>query len=386
LSGQTVFLDVNNNGLPDDGAAFTATTGTGGTFTFPNVPTGTYNLKEVVPAGYVQSGPIGNAYSVNVSAGSALTGYTFPNFPITYTGTSGNDNYAAQLDPAGTNFQVLVGGSLTYQAPKTLLASLPAAMSFSLLGGDDTLIINGANGGNPVPASPGINFDGGTHTSGDTLSIIGTAGNDTFVVSSTAVTFGGNPINYTNTETVLLDPGAGSDALTVNSGTVHFPAQTSGGGILNRHFSNLTINNSGFAVVNATGAQTDRTALQIDSLTFGAGTPQLDITNNEATINLALATVSPFINNQIISSSIGVSSPFAIGSNAIGASQTRIRFTYLGDTDLDGHVNVADLANLAGNFGKTTGATWIQGDFDYNGSVNVADLADLAGNFGLTLT
>jgi hypothetical protein len=48
-------------------------------------------------------------------------------------------------------------------------------------------------------------------------------------------------------------------------------------------------------------------------------------------------------------------------------------------------VNVADLADLAGNFGQTAGMTLIKGDFDYNGNVNVADLADLAGNFGKTL-
>jgi hypothetical protein len=388
LSGQTVFLDVNNNGLPDDGANFTATTGAGGTFTLPTVPPGTYNMKEVLPSGFVESGPAGNAYSVMVTAGGVLTGFTFPNFPITYPSTAGTDNYTVQLDATGTNFQVLVGASLTYQAPKTLLTSLPSAVTFALGSGDDSLTINGANGGNPVPASPGISFDGGTNTVvGDTLSVIGTSGNDTFTASSTAVTFGGNPINYTNTETVNLDPQAGSDSLTVNSGTVHLPAQTPGGGLLNRHFSTLMVNSTGLVVVNSPGVQTDRTALQIDSLS-GSASPQLDITKNEATINLPLATVVPLIGHQIISSAItGSSSPFGIGSNAMnGGTQTRIRLTYLGDTDLDGHVNIQDLSNLAGNFGKTAGATWIQGDFDYNGTVNVADLADLAGNFGLTFT
>ena len=61
-----------------------------------------------------------------------------------------------------------------------------------------------------------------------------------------------------------------------------------------------------------------------------------------------------------------------------------MRTTSLGDSDVDGKVNVADLANLAGNFGATSGKFWINGDFDYNGNVNVADLADLAGNFGQT--
>jgi hypothetical protein len=68
---------------------------------------------------------------------------------------------------------------------------------------------------------------------------------------------------------------------------------------------------------------------------------------------------------------------------------TAYSFTFydlLGDTNGDGRVNVADLANLAGNFGTSSGATWSKGDFDYNGNVNVPDLADLAGNFGVDLT
>jgi hypothetical protein len=56
--------------------------------------------------------------------------------------------------------------------------------------------------------------------------------------------------------------------------------------------------------------------------------------------------------------------------------------SWLGDANGDGQVNVADLADLAANFGMTSGATWETGDFDGNGTVNVADLADLAANFG----
>jgi hypothetical protein len=74
-----------------------------------------------------------------------------------------------------------------------------------------------------------------------------------------------------------------------------------------------------------------------------------------------------------------------VGSLDAGGGHSEADPTLLGDTDLDHRVNVADLANLAGNFGKTAGATWLQGDFDYNGIVNVADLADLAGNFGQSL-
>ena len=45
-------------------------------------------------------------------------------------------------------------------------------------------------------------------------------------------------------------------------------------------------------------------------------------------------------------------------------------------------VNVADLGNLAANFGQTGGELWINGDFDYNGNVNVR----LAGVGGPVMT
>src|SRR5205807_9327625 len=74
-----------------------------------------------------------------------------------------------------------------------------------------------------------------------------------------------------------------------------------------------------------------------------------------------------------------------LGYKDAGSGNYEIRATLFGDTDLDGRVNVADLGNLAANFGQTIGMLWINGDFDYNGNVNVADLGDLAANFGNVL-
>jgi hypothetical protein len=56
------------------------------------------------------------------------------------------------------------------------------------------------------------------------------------------------------------------------------------------------------------------------------------------------------------------------------AGQTEVHSTILGDTDLDDRVNALDLANMAGNFGLTAGARWIDGDFDNNRNVSIADL------------
>ena len=57
-----------------------------------------------------------------------------------------------------------------------------------------------------------------------------------------------------------------------------------------------------------------------------------------------------------------------------------IKYTLLGDADLNGIVNGIDFGILAANFNKgVTG--WDKGDFDYNNIVNGLDFGDLAANF-----
>jgi hypothetical protein len=116
------------------------------------------------------------------------------------------------------------------------------------------------------------------------------------------------------------------------------------------------------------------------------GTGKIDLTNNILIAPGTPATAKSLITavpSQLVTST--TTPALAVGYGNAGGGNFEARATLLGDTDLDGRVNVADLANLAGNFGVTAGAFWIGGDFDYNGNVNVADLADLAGNFGSQL-
>jgi hypothetical protein len=57
-----------------------------------------------------------------------------------------------------------------------------------------------------------------------------------------------------------------------------------------------------------------------------------------------------------------------------------VKYTLLGDADLNGIVNGIDFGILAANFNKgVTG--WDQGDFDYTNIVNGIDFGDLAANF-----
>lgn len=61
-----------------------------------------------------------------------------------------------------------------------------------------------------------------------------------------------------------------------------------------------------------------------------------------------------------------------------------VRYTYRGDANLDGKVDIDDFGQLAARFNSS--GRWSQGDFDNNGSVDIDDFAMLAGNFNQQLS
>jgi hypothetical protein len=66
---------------------------------------------------------------------------------------------------------------------------------------------------------------------------------------------------------------------------------------------------------------------------------------------------------------------------AVSATDVLVKYTYFGDTDLNGYVDANDLANLlAGMSGNLTG--WANGDFDYSGTVDSTDLSLLLASLG----
>jgi len=73
------------------------------------------------------------------------------------------------------------------------------------------------------------------------------------------------------------------------------------------------------------------------------------------------------------------------GGQPVDSKSILLRYTLLGDANLDGKVNLSDFAALRGNFGTTSNATWDQSDFDYDGKVNLSDFAILRAHFGQSL-
>ncbi len=65
----------------------------------------------------------------------------------------------------------------------------------------------------------------------------------------------------------------------------------------------------------------------------------------------------------------------------LATGQIELRYTLLGDANLDGTVNGTDFSILAANFGLGD-TNWDQGNFLYGSSVNGSDFSALAANFG----
>jgi hypothetical protein len=65
----------------------------------------------------------------------------------------------------------------------------------------------------------------------------------------------------------------------------------------------------------------------------------------------------------------------------LSSGQIEIKYTLLGDANLDGSVNGSDFSILAANFGLGH-TNWDQGDFLFTSAVNGSDFSALAANFG----
>lgn len=67
------------------------------------------------------------------------------------------------------------------------------------------------------------------------------------------------------------------------------------------------------------------------------------------------------------------------------AKTVLIKYTVLGDANLNGQVGFDDLVTLARHYGQSN-ATWDEGDFNYDGKVGFDDLVSLARNYGQKIT
>jgi autotransporter-associated beta strand protein len=125
-------------------------------------------------------------------------------------------------------------------------------------------------------------------------------------------------------------------------------------------------------------------AVELSSLTVNSGST-LDVTNNKIIVDYSGTSPAAAIGAELASgyagsswTGIGIFSSTAAanttGSTTLGymdtGTQVIIKYTWVGDANLDGVVTNADLSAMSAN-----GTTWATGDFNYDGVVNADDYA-----------
>jgi hypothetical protein len=200
-------------------------------------------------------------------------------------------------------------------------------------------------------------------------------------------------------------------AITVNSGQVLSP---SGTGTINYQSSVTVDSSASMSFANSTNAPALTIAPNGSAAIVGTGivlqtsslnnSGTLDVQNNELLINYGSSDPIASVREELLAGSNNgswngasgiVSSVAAANANyglgwadgadgvvaGLSSGQIEVKYTLLGDANLDGTVNGSDFSILAANFGL--GATnWDQGNFLFSASVNGSDFSALASNFG----
>jgi autotransporter-associated beta strand protein len=261
-----------------------------------------------------------------------------------------------------------------------------------------------------LSASPAISWNGGTLNFTDT--------------GSAMITQSGGTISVAPGSTLGVAAGAN---LTVNGSTDPFTDNTGASNpghvaIVNNGVLNIAQVNSTIARITGTGTLTVGDGVVANTLTLaqnGAsssvsslailGNSTLDITNNAMFINYGsgpdpISSIAAMIasgaygsgttvswtGTGIISSLARTNPEYGIGyadsadpgnPANLASGQIELKYTLLGDANLDGKVNGTDFNLMATNFNQAVTAGWDKGDFNYDGKVNGNDFVLLADNF-----
>jgi T5SS/PEP-CTERM-associated repeat protein len=198
---------------------------------------------------------------------------------------------------------------------------------------------------------------------------------------------------FTGSGTTIFEGPAGFGGLTRSGTTVVEPS----GSLVAGHIRENALIVNGPATITAKATANDPAGTSVvNSLSIDPG-GVLDLTNNSLIIDydppvgsLVSEVRQHLQSGRIASGSATPATGLGYGDNAllnkptfagqvVDSSSLLIKFTYFGDADLNGQVDVADLGALASNW--QTSAPWTSGDFDYSGFVDVADLGLLASNW-----
>jgi hypothetical protein len=328
---------------------------------------------------------------------------------------------------------MIFGGGRYYQFNAAASQSLNSALYIEA-GSPGTGITNYAGGGT-IQASGSLLMSGAINNAGAVLNFgsIGVNSDNSFGINQGTVTFtgaetnsAGSEFNVTAGELDLQADGGSNLALYVNGSsatntaspavttTAYGKAVIGGGALLNgtENLGTLSIGSLGtVGLYSAAPAAMPALLLHVGTLSIDGGaspTGTLDMAADDAIVdNGNLSTIQAQVksgfnggawNGAGIQSTraalhssnagIGYASASEIGTTFDGVSglsptAVLLKYTLLGDANMDGTVNALDFNALATNYGQS-GMDWAHGDFNYSadGTVDSSDFDLLAANYG----
>ncbi len=386
--------------------------------------------------GAFTAGSVGGSFTVTATSGSNSGSTQVSIVPTQYVDSSGNNAYAIDISAGNSSLlQIFVNvpetGSPTYTIPLSQMPSLnfssgtgndsltvdftsgdpvpTGGISFNGGSGTNSLTLTGPSGTNTASInSSQLTFDSSVigYSNVSSIAISAGSGNDTLTQTaqpSASISFGGG------TGSNVLNVNAGSytvstqsiGGLTINdNSTVLFAAGALGSGVNAYTVAQLNLGASAVARLSSSPSTNDRTVVVTSELSINASA-QLDMVNNDMIVRGGtLATLNNLVSqgysggawngDGIISSkaagdtthltAVGIipasTATSTIYSNfddqAVGTGDILMRYTYVGDANLDGKVDGSDY-NLVDN-GFNNGFTgWLNGDFNYSTQTDGSD-------------
>jgi hypothetical protein len=395
---------INSTGLFTAGSS-------GGTFTITATNgTSLQASLTVVPTAY--TGIAGSdSYAIRLSPGNSSIEQIFVNTPLT-----GSPTYSIGLNQLSSllfttagdgtvtvsfaNGNPLPSGGVGFSGGRTLYVAgnVAGGMGFTITGSE---VIDSATPSSPIIYSSLQNIEFDLAGGANTLTQLSQP--------TAAVTYNAGPLSNTlnisgGTFTISSDPQVSSGSLTVNdNANLTFSAPAGGSGFNPRNLYALNLGTDAIAtLLAAPTASSDRTVLETSNLSVAAGAT-LNLTDNAMIIHGgSLSTLTALIakglnagngywnGTGITSSSAAGDSSYLtalgiISNNGISGAilssfdhqpvtnaDVLIKYTYYGDTNLDGKVDGTDYSRIDSAY-LTPATGWFNGDFNYDNHIDGSD-------------
>lgn len=415
----TSIADSGQNSAIGAGSRITFGSNPGNSVTF----TGTLRYSGAGDASTNRELLIGNGVTLDAGAGGIVSNAT-PGTTLTLNGPLSASNSAV-----GSNFTVSGAGNGVFAGGITGSPNMDFGKT-----GAGTWTVTGVNtntGSNAVSGGTLVVGDGATAGSLGSGSIVNTAtlqysrsdavavpndisGTGAFVQAGTGtVTLSGN-LTYSGNTTVSgnggrlaasspLRPGTGSLVVSGPGASASLEAPASASSYTHAGvFAGVTVSASGASVsLPVDPARTTNKARVLItgglSLTGGGtldlGNADLIVHNTPAASVISLftggqlqasaASVATYTGLAIVSNDAGGGVPYynSYNGTSVQAGDTIAKFAYLGDTDLNGVVDGADIAQVIEGF-STGQSGWAWGDYDYSGTVTSIEVTKILEAYG----